>query len=421
MATFRLPEDASNQTRQLPASEKFLGAGGRGESTNPLQQLSDVGSSIPPQNTDSLLLPPPLDAKRLGLGHTYTRSRSTSHMRTPERKGDSGKHAEIELDAVLRRLELFDERLHILETENQGLRDEVARLENLISTSHKSILKLDDLEDSDLGRRVAKLEEDNLQLFEKLSTFKPAFERSVMEGRDPKMEPPPEFSGKQADFSLFSTRLAAFLAAQPRTYADDISRIMYTASRLTGVAAEWFQSYLDKNCDGDLNWADFRAEFDAEFKDPLVKQRAQNELLNLRQTQFEPFEDYLLRFRRIRAQSQLPDEAVVQHFRHGLNYALKATLLESTDYDPSDLEATIVKARQVALRQALLRAERGKTQVGGSVPQRPNMRKWCTLHNTSTHSTDECKVLLARKGVGEKSKQAGNAMALGGQDASLRA
>ena len=61
------------------------------------------------------------------------------------------------------------------------------------------------------------------------------------------MEPPPEFSGKHTEFPLFSTRLAAFLAAQPNTYPDDVSKVMYTASRLTGVAAEWFQSYLDKH------------------------------------------------------------------------------------------------------------------------------------------------------------------------------
>ena len=84
------------------------------------------------------------------------------------------------------------------------------------------------------------------------------------------MELPPEFSGKQADFSLFSTYLAAFLAAQPKTYADDISKIMYTASQLTGVAAEWFQSYLDKQNEEPFGWADFRADFDAEFKDPLL-------------------------------------------------------------------------------------------------------------------------------------------------------
>ena len=114
-----------------------------------------------------------------------------------------------------------------------------------------------------------------------------------------------------------------------------------------------------------FEWADFRAELEVEFKDPLVKQRAQNELLRLAQMPFESFEDYLLRFRRIRAQSQFPDEAIVQHFRHGLHYSIKTTLLDSTDYDPSDLESTISKARQVALRQSLLNAEKGKT------------RSWC--------------------------------------------
>ena len=146
-----------------------------------------------------------------------------------------------------------------------------------------------------------------------------------------------------------------------------------------------------------------------EFKDPLVKQRAQNELLRLAQMPFESFEDYLLRFRRIRAQSQFPDEAVVQHFRHGLHYSIKTTLLDSTDYDPSDLESTISKARQVALRQSLLNAEKGKTRVGANMPQRPNVKKWCTLHNASTHSSEECKVLLARKAEERKGKQAGKA------------
>ena len=156
-------------------------------------------------------------------------------------------------------------------------------------------------------------------------------------------------------------------------------------------------------------WADFRTYFEVEFKDPLVKQWAQNELLSLAQMQSESFDDYLLRFRRIRAQSQLPDEAIVQHFRHGLNISIKTTLLDSTDYDPSDLESTISKARQVALRQLLLSAEKGKPRTGANMAYRSNVRKWCTLHNTSSHSSEECKVLLAKKVAEEKGKQVGKA------------
>ena len=146
---------------------------------------------------------------------------------------------------------------------------------------HKSIENIEALGLQNVVLRVDKLEAENCRLTEQLQFIKDRPERDGIERRDPKMEPPPEFSGKQAEFSLFSTRLAAFLAAQPHTYTDDVSKIMYTASRLTGVAADWFQSYLDKHINESLHYADFRSEFEVEFKDPLVKQRAQNELLNL--------------------------------------------------------------------------------------------------------------------------------------------
>jgi len=404
MGTFRPVEDASRQTRPLPASQNFLNDPENGESTNTPQQLSATAPPISQQNIQSSSSPPHLDTKRLLFGHIYTRPRSKSGNLTLGRNmGETEKHTEIEFDAALRKLELFERRFLNLEAEKQGLAVQVTELENHLSSLHKCTSKFfEEFESQEVNSRLARLEADSSRLTEELKFIGIFSERAFLDRMDPKMEPPPEFSGKQVDFTLFSTRLAAFLTAQPNTYPDDMSKVMYTASRLTGVAAEWFQSYLSRHNEGLLLWADFRAEFEAEFKDPLIKQRAQYELLNLAQMPFEPFEDYLLRFRCIKAQSQYPDEALVQYFRHGLHCSIRTTLLDSTDYDPSDLNSTISKARQVALRQSVLNTEKSRFKASANMVQRPNMKKWCLLHNVSTHSSEECKVLLAKRTEGKK-------------------
>lgn len=398
-------------TSHFPASQSVLSGFENEGSTNTSAQLQSA--TAPPdsdQNSQFLSFSHRLDTRRLAQGHTYTRDTLAVERTSGSKEQETARHEETNLNAVLRKLELFERRFLHLEAENRGLKEQVTALEKRLSSMHKITSKFsEEFEPEEVNSRLVRLEADSFRLTEELKASGNFSERALVERKDPKMEPPPEFSGKQADFSLFSTRLAAFLAAQPHTYSDDLSKVMYTASRLTGVAAEWFQSYLDKHSEEPLHWGDFRSEFGIAFKDPLIKQRAQSELLNLAQMQFESFEDYLLRFRRIRAQSQFPDEAVVQHFRHGLHYSIKTTLLDSTDYDPADLESTISKARQVAMRQLLLSAERGRPRAGANVGQRPTVRKWCTLHNTSSHSSEECKVLLARRTEGEKSKQVGKA------------
>ena len=98
-------------------------------------------------------------------------------------KGDGEgdpKHAETDFNAVLRKLELFENCFLILEAENQGFKQEVAELEKLLSATHKTASNIpDDFEPQEVSSRLAKLEADNSRLHEEMESIRELPERLV--------------------------------------------------------------------------------------------------------------------------------------------------------------------------------------------------------------------------------------------------
>ncbi len=64
--------------------------------------------------------------------------------------------------------------------------------------------------------------------------------QSTINVKDPRISDVEKFSGMKTDFRRFERKIMEYLAAQPNTYRDDISRITYVSSRLSGAADTWY-------------------------------------------------------------------------------------------------------------------------------------------------------------------------------------
>src|SRR5208282_1275800 len=63
--------------------------------------------------------------------------------------------------------------------------------------------------------------------------------------RDPKVEPPPEFSGKIAEFPNFMAACSLVFTLCPNTYSSRERKVLFVISRLRGMAMSWARTIAE--------------------------------------------------------------------------------------------------------------------------------------------------------------------------------
>ena len=63
--------------------------------------------------------------------------------------------------------------------------------------------------------------------------------------RDPKVEPPPEFSGKISEFPNFMAACSLVFTLCPNTYSTHERKVLFVISRLRGMAMSWARTIAE--------------------------------------------------------------------------------------------------------------------------------------------------------------------------------
>jgi len=149
------------------------------------------------------------------------------------------------------------------------------------------------------------------------------------------MNEPESFDKTIFKFSKFMTRLVLVFSSDSTRYATDTAKIAYAASFLTGSAADWFESHLNKTS-GAMDFGSYR-EFAVALKnaydDPDARVTAQCKLRNLKQGD-KDCSTHHAEFGTYATVLNYDDATKIHFFTEGTNHDLKTAIA----YQPSPPE-----------------------------------------------------------------------------------
>ena len=211
--------------------------------------------------------------------------------------------------------------------------------------------------------RLAALEKENTLLKE--INLSP----SIPVSQEPRVSLPEKFSGERSEFRTFINQLELVFMLNPSRYQGDAAKIATTGTLLQGVAASWFNPFLEnpeKFKDVLNNWENFKTMFRRTFAsiDPTIT--AANEISRLRQAN-GPVSTYVARFMQLRSDLNWNEDALIHQFRTGLSNEVKDLLLHHehpTSLQEFTLLAIRIDGRLYEHRQQSLGQSRNRSGQG---------------------------------------------------------
>jgi len=145
--------------------------------------------------------------------------------------------------------------------------------------------------------------------------------------RAPRINEPESFDGTCSKFSKFMTRLVLVFFSDWTRYTSNAAKIAYTASFLTGSAADWFEPHLNKNSSTTnfSSYGEFTVTLKNAYDDPDARAIAQRKLRNLKQGD-KNCSTYHAEFVTYTTVLNYDDATKIQFFTEGANYDLKTTI-----------------------------------------------------------------------------------------------
>lgn len=150
--------------------------------------------------------------------------------------------------------------------------------------------------------------------------------------RTPKINNPEPFDGDRRKFRTFTNQLRLVFSADPTVYRTDAAKIAYTASYLTGNAADWFSPHINYET-GAIDFPTFAALMNglkAAFDDPDARATAERKLLELRQGS-KDCSAYHAQFVTYASALSLDDSTKISFFKRGLNDQVLTALAYQVD------------------------------------------------------------------------------------------
>jgi hypothetical protein len=105
--------------------------------------------------------------------------------------------------------------------------------------------------------------------------------------RDLKIDSPPEFTGKTAEYDSFIGQCEFYFMNKPVTFGgNDVNKVNFVISRLRGNPSRWAHAVIRTNpLDPTLgSWPLFRGQLDSLYSDPLRMEQVRRDLEALKQT-----------------------------------------------------------------------------------------------------------------------------------------
>jgi len=105
--------------------------------------------------------------------------------------------------------------------------------------------------------------------------------------KDQKLDPPPKFDGKTAEYATFIGHCEFYFENKPAAYLDnDKNKVNLVISHLCGRPAMWAHSIREADTDDDLlhSWDLLKAQMNELYADTYQKEQLRREFHNLKQT-----------------------------------------------------------------------------------------------------------------------------------------
>jgi len=143
-----------------------------------------------------------------------------------------------------------------------------------------------------------------------------------------RLHEPENFDGTRAKFSKFITKLALVFASDPACYYTHTAKITYTASYLSGSAADWFEPHLNRATRqiGFTTYEAFIHSLKNAYDDPDARATAEHKLHNLKQGD-KDYSVYLAEFSAYATILNCNDMTKIAFFSNSANQGLKTALL----------------------------------------------------------------------------------------------
>src|SRR5690606_25251240 len=151
---------------------------------------------------------------------------------------------------------------------------------------------------------------------------------------------PEPFDGNKDRCLEFFQQLELFFAIQEKTYTNDVDKIQFAGSLMTGRAADWFFSYWPDDTRF-KKFKKFKEFYLATFEDHDRALVAAHKITNLHQGN-QDVATYASRFLTIKRNLEWDDQPLMFHFKKGLNKEIQDHLLHFKK--PQDLQELISTA-----------------------------------------------------------------------------
>lgn len=164
-------------------------------------------------------------------------------------------------------------------------------------------------------------------------------------GRSNRINDPPTFDGDPSKIANFIGHVKMSIYSDSSRFQDEVSKIMFLCSFLTGYAFTWALPYIENLGTHSLDicmssFDSFLEEFQRSFGEVNEKLNNETQLLHLRQGRGSAAE-YAANFRRLSARSGFNEAALLCIFREGLSEDLKDQL--ATRDLPNQLSSYTIK------------------------------------------------------------------------------
>src|SRR5271169_6446880 len=140
--------------------------------------------------------------------------------------------------------------------------------------------------------------------------------------RDPKVEPPPEFSGKISEFPNFMAACSLVFTLCPNTYSTHERKVLFVISRLRGMAMSWARTIAeDPNHPYRKDYPAFKTALSNLYSDRNLRARNEDKLSHLVQTKSAA--TYAAEFQSLVDPLELDDRAKCLLFHKSLKPTVK--------------------------------------------------------------------------------------------------
>jgi Retrotransposon gag protein len=190
--------------------------------------------------------------------------------------------------------------------------------------------------------------------------------------KDPKIVPPPEFSGKISEYRNFIAQCTLTFTMCPNTYTDDEKKVLFIISRLRGTALSWAREIAEnENHKLRKDYAAFKTTLSSIYLDQNYRELCENKLNALKQTKSAA--SYYVEFTTLSAPLELNDGALCLNFYRGLHDDVKddmAIVGRASTYDALVKQAISLDQRRHQ-RRIETKSESGSSSRGQKQSRSP--------------------------------------------------